>query len=93
MVDLNSTGDNGENDSANGIFTIDAEAAENTFKEVLSKNLGLDEYLSPLKNSILTSWNKSFSRYKNFDFFRDFFVYDLGNDDVIFVKKNGKLTF
>lgn len=55
MVDLNSTGYYGENDSANGIFTIDAEAAENTFKEVLSKNLGLDEDLSPLKNSILTS--------------------------------------
>ena len=55
MVDLNSTGYYGENDSANGIFTIDAEAAENTFKEVLSKNLGLDEDLSPLKNSIITS--------------------------------------
>ena len=45
----------GENLSAQGIFLIDEIKAEEAFKEVLNQNLGLDDELKPLSNSILSS--------------------------------------
>ena len=45
----------GENLSAQGIFLIDEVKAEEAFKEVLTQNLGLDDELKPLSNSILSS--------------------------------------